>query len=281
MDIGAAIRQQMLSVLIDAIGRPGTASSPATAQGVSPPAPVAATGASAGGLVPGAAILLPPLRPGAEVFARVIATTPDGAATIAIGDRLLAARIAGEALPAAARQPGATLLLKVETTGETPRFSLLGVQPASNPSGAAAPAPLPAEIAPRSPLASRGSVAPEAVRTLPAAILDVPDPARPEALRLKAEPPTLQAVIQTAAAAAAPRQASAAALFAELAPLVERADAPLPPAAVTTARALLASRLDGESPIAPQALKEAIQRAAVPRKRSSRAASRPRPMSRR
>ncbi len=130
MDIGAAIRQQMLSVLIDAIGRSGAASATNPAAGVSPPNPVASTGTHAGGLATGAAIPLPPLRPGAEVFARVVAVTPDGDATIAIGDRMAAARIAGHALPEAARQPGATLLLRVESTGETPRFTLMRVEPA-------------------------------------------------------------------------------------------------------------------------------------------------------
>ncbi len=119
----------MLSVLIDAIGRRGAVSAPTPAAGVSPPTPVASTGTHAGGLATGAAIPLPPLRPGAEVFARVIAVTPDGDATIAIGDRLAAARIAGHALPEAARQPGATLLLRVDATGETPRFTLIRVEP--------------------------------------------------------------------------------------------------------------------------------------------------------
>ncbi len=265
MDIGAAIRQQMLSVLIDAIGRPGAASAPTAAAGVSPPTPVASTGTHAGGLATGAAIPLPPLRPGAEVFARVIAVTPEGDATIAIGDRLAAARIAGHALPEAARQPGATLLLRVDATGETPRFTLIRVEPA--PLAARPPGldpTLAAGLSQRAPLGLATDGAPAAARALPGAVLDVPDPARPEALRLKAGPPALPAVIQATAAAAAPRQASAAALFAEIAPLVERADAPLPPAAAATARALLDGRLDGEAPIAPESLKQAIQRAAVP-----------------
>jgi hypothetical protein len=279
MDIGAAIRQQMLSVLIDAIGRPAGASSSAPAPGVSPPGPVASTGTPAGGLATGAAMPLPPLRPGAEIFARVVAVTPEGDATIAIGDRLALARIAGHALPDAARQPGATLLLKVEATGETPRFTLLQVAPAPHAPVPNAPAPnSPAPAAPQRPgpdaatpgLTQRTLVptvangAPEAMRTAPAAILDVPDPARAEALRPRAETPALPAIMQAAAAAAAPRQASAALLFAELAPLLGRADAPLPPAAAATARMLLDSRLDGEKPIAPEALKQALQRAAVP-----------------
>ncbi len=248
MDIGAAIRQQMLSVLIDAIGRPGAASAPTPAAGVSPPTPVASTGTHAGGLATGAAIPLPPLRPGAEVFARVIAVTPEGDATIAIGDRLAAARIAGHALPEAARQPGATLLLRVDATGETPRFTLIRVEPA--PVAARPPGldpTLAAGLSQRAPLGLATDGAPAAARALPGAVLDVPDPARPEALRLKAGPPALPAVIQATAAAAAPRQASAAALFAEIAPLVGRADAPLPPAAAATARALLDGRLDGET----------------------------------
>ncbi len=99
---------------------------------------------------------------------------------------------------------------------------------------------------------------------LPAALVDTPEAARLDSVRLKAELPALPAVVQATAAAAAPRQASAAALFAELAPLVERADTPLPPAAVATARVLLDTRLDGDRPIAPEVLKDAIQRAAVP-----------------
>ncbi len=262
MDIGAAIRQQMLSVLIDAIGRPGSA--PAPAQGVAPPNPVSPTGTSAGGLATAATIPLPPLRPGAEVFARVIAVTAEGEATIAIGDRVANARIAGNALPEAARQPGATLLLKVEAMGETPRFTLLHVEPAPVAARSTVPEGALAGLSQRPQPATGPNGAPEAMRAHPPAILDVPDAARSAALRAKAEPPMLPAVVQATAAAAAPRQASAAALFAELAPLVERADASLPPAAAATARALLANRLDGEEPIAPEALKLAIQRAAVP-----------------
>ncbi len=133
MDVGAAIRQQMLSVLIDAIGKPGGSIPAGPASGVSPPNPVTSTGARPGGLSPGMAIPLPPLQPGAEVFARVIDTNPAGDATIAIGDRVVTARIAGQSLPEMARQPGATLLLKVETAGETPRFTLLHVDPARPP----------------------------------------------------------------------------------------------------------------------------------------------------
>ncbi len=262
MDVGAAIRQQMLSMLIDTIGK--QAAIPAGAPAISALAQAGSTGARPGENMPGALAQLPPLQPGAQVFARVIEAPANGDAVIAIGDRMVTARIAGQAMPEAARQPGATLLLRLETTGETPRFTLLQAEPAANGPRQPTASPVGLEAAARAGQAATAGIAGEPARVRPQVLIEAAEPLSTPAPRGKIEAPSLPALLQASAATAATRQSSAALLFAELAPLLGRPDAPLQPAATAVAQMIFQSRLDAEQPISPQALKDAVQRSAVP-----------------
>jgi len=274
MEIGAAIKQQMLSVLIDALGQPG-----ANAPGASKPAGSPATSPTSG-RDPASLLALPV---GARIAATVAAVTPQGGIMLKVGDQLIRADASAGELPAQARRPGASLVLRVETTGSVPRLSIQavespapGARPATLTPGAAPPAsaalPIvqPAVIAtapPVLPSAASPAAPPEADIVefpLPTPVRDSSAPERGAATRgPPADPAILASVLRSAAASAAPRQGSAAPLFADLAALAARGDAPLPRAAEVIAQALLRSRLDGERPATPEAIKEAVGRFAV------------------
>ena len=274
MDVGAAIKQQMLNVLIDAIGRTGASPTADGTPAVSPLSPASPLGSRPGGLAQQALqTALSQIPAGAQVSARVVEWTPAGEAVLDIGHNLVTAQISGKMLPPEARLPGATLLLRVEVAGEIPRFSLVQVAPTLNPGR---PSPAEPALSAGAPAASTGSTrgepAPDAARTILAGALrgataGVSDGLKdlaPTLVRSRSETPALSTVMQATTTAAATRQGSAAPLFAELAQLIDQPGPSLPPAALATARILVDSRLDGERPIAPEGLKEAIQRAAVP-----------------
>ncbi len=114
MDIGAALKAQMLGQLMDVLGQPGAAVTPVSL----------ATALQSGALPPGT-----PLQ------ARVLAAGADGTLTLALGRQQLTARIDGAALPANARQPGALLTLTVAAgtaTGAEPRLNFLAATPPAN-----------------------------------------------------------------------------------------------------------------------------------------------------
>jgi Flagellar hook-length control protein FliK len=227
MDIGAALKQQMLGVLIDALGKP-------------------ASGA-AQSAVPAA---LKDLPPGAALSATVVSVRPDGRLVLQIKGQtappaLLQAEIRGAAVPEAARQPGTVLQLKVETAGQTPRLSFVAVDspPAPQASNAAPQASAPATAAVRN-AAPLGNI-------------------RPASISPQLAPDPVTHVIARAATQAAAHQGSAAPLYADLAALTARPDNDLPRPLVALAQALLASRLDGERPIGADDLRQAVARSGI------------------
>jgi Flagellar hook-length control protein FliK len=114
MDIGAALKAQMLGQLMDVLGKPGAAVTPVSL---------------AAALQSGA------LKAGTPLQARVLSAGADGTLTIALGQQQLTARIDGAALPASARQSGALLTLSVASgaePGAEPRLSFIAATPPAN-----------------------------------------------------------------------------------------------------------------------------------------------------
>ncbi|MCA3565702.1 MAG: flagellar hook-length control protein FliK [Methylocystis sp.] len=236
----AAIKQQMLAVLIEAVGKPSTASG----QAQTVPAPTPAQ----------------PLAIGETVTATVIAARPNGDLVLSMKGQAVLAAVSGSALPPAAQVPGAMIRLKVETAGQTPRLAMLDAQPP--PATAASTAP-PAQPAPPAPLARPVPPAPPAQpAAAPAAkaalqsepVLRIIAP-RADAISL---PERLSAVIARTTAEAAGRQGSAAPLYANLAELTARPDAPLPRPVAVLAEAILSQRIDGERPVTANQIRQAV-----------------------
>ncbi len=225
MEIGAALKQQMLGVLIDALGKPASS-------GGQPPAPA-----------PGALVNL---VPGDLLTARVLAVRPDGNLTLQLMGQsakgqmngqlsglAIEANLRGVPLPDAARQPGATLQLRVEAAGATPRLSFVALD-------------IPQAL-------SASTVTP--ITTAEATLQGKSAP-------VVLANPTAQ-IVSRAAAEAATRQGSAAPLYADLAALAARHATILPRPVIVLAQALLASRLDAEMPILAGDIKQAIARSGV------------------
>jgi Flagellar hook-length control protein FliK len=216
MDIVAASQQQMLGVLIDALGKPSTSAGQTT--GTAAPLDLTA---------------------GETVSATVAAVKPDGSLVLNIRGQPVQAEIKGSILPDAARQPGATIQLKVETAGPTPRLAFVSAEaPSATPlqTTAAASLPVPAH----------------AIRVTNHAQAPLTPPADPVAAALT------RATIEAAA-----KQGSAAPLYADLAALVSRPEAAIPRPIAALAQAILASRLDGDRPVTAGDLKQAIAQSGV------------------
>jgi hypothetical protein len=214
MDPVAAIKQQMLAVLIDAVGKPSTAS------GQAHTTPAATPAAS--------------LTAGETVTATVTAARANGDLVLSMKGQAVLAQVSGSELPPAARTVGATIQLKVETAGLTPRLSLVDAQP---PRTAASPA---------SPIAQKTVLPDLAVRIV-----------SPSAQSLSQPDPLASAIARTTADAAS-RQGSAAPLYANLAELTARADAPLPRPVAVLAEAILGQRLDGNKPVTAEQVRQAV-----------------------
>ncbi len=219
MDIVAAIQQQMLGVLIEALGKP----SASTGQSTNTPA--------------GAPI---DLSAGETITARVAAVKPDGSLVLTIKGQTVQAEIKGSILPEAARQPGATIQLRVETAGQTPHLAFLAVDAQT-----ARPVQTPSSPVPLIPVQSVRIANP----ALAAPLAPPPDP--------------VAAAVTRATTEAAARQGSAAPLYADLAALASRPEAALPRPIVALAQAILASRLDGDRPVTAVDLKQAIAQTGI------------------
>lgn len=219
MDIAQAIRAQLTSQLIEAL--------------------------SSGAARTAAAALAGALKQGQSLAATVVGETAPDQVALRLQGQLIVADIRSAALPAAARQSGATLSLTVETAGPTPRLSLAGFTPpqASTPDAQRAPS---------------GTVLPEPAVTL-VSRTDAKAAASPN---LAVTPQ--QAALKDAVAAAAARQGSAAPLYANLASLLSNGAAPLPEPVRQIAALLLANRLDAEAPITPDVVKQAFAGAGIP-----------------
>jgi Flagellar hook-length control protein FliK len=216
MDIVAAIQQQMLGVLIDALGKPSTSAG----QAASTPVPL-------------------DLSAGETITATVTAVKPDGSLVLTIKGQSVQAEIKGSILPEAARQPGATIQLKVETAGQTPRLAFVAVE---------VPTATPLQT-----LATAVPLAPtQAVRITTAAQAPLTPPPDPVA-----------AAVTRATTEAAAKQGSAAPLYADLSALVSRPEAALPRPIAALAQAILASRLDGDRPVTAGDLKLAIAQSGI------------------
>lgn len=210
MDPVAAIKQQMLAVLIDALGKPSTVSGQATTT----PGATPANGLSAG----------------ETVTATVTAAKTNGDLVLNLKGQIVLAQVSGSELPPAARAVGAAIQLKVETAGPPPRLSLVGAEP---PRTAASPA---------SPITPNTSTPDLAVRIVGS--------------NAQADP--LASAIARTTAEAASRQGSAAPLYANLANLTARADAPLPRPIAVLAEAILGQRIDGEKPVTADLIRQAV-----------------------
>ncbi len=184
------------------------------------------------------------LKQGQSLAATVIGETSPGRIALKLQGQTIVADVRDARLPAEARQPGATLQLTVETGGQTPRLSLAGFSPPR--AGAPEAARLPAGS-----LASGVAVSVVAV------------PEAKSAPSAPGPPSPLQAALKAATATAAAKQGSAAPLYADLAAVVRNPAAPLPEPARQVAALLLANRLDGDAPITPEAVKQALTRAGV------------------
>jgi hypothetical protein len=210
MDPVAAIKQQMLAVLIDALGKPSTASGQATTTPGATPANSLAAGET--------------------VSATVTAAKANGDLVLTMKGQVVLAQLSGSELPPGARMVGATIQLKVETAGTPPRLSLVGAEP---PRTAAFPA---------SPITPNTTTPDLAVRIVGS--------------NAQADP-LASAIAQTTAEAAS-RQGSAAPLYANLADLTARADAPLPRPIAVLAEAILGQRIDGEKPVTADHIRQAV-----------------------
>jgi hypothetical protein len=218
MDIVAAIQQQMLGVLIEALGKPSASA------GQNTNAPVAAP---------------LDLSAGETITATVAAVKPDGSLVLNIKGQPVQAEIRGSILPEAARQAGATIQLKVETAGQTPRLAFVTVE--------AQTAPLVQPSATTAPLT-------------PAQSVRITNPAQAP---LTPPPDPVTAAVNRATTEAAAKQGSAAPLYADLAALASRPEAALPRPIIALAQAILASRLDGERPVTAGDLKQAIEQTGI------------------
>jgi hypothetical protein len=228
MDIAAAVKAQMLGVLLDAIARPVTVGGNAV-----PAAPPASTA----------------LVAGETVAATVTAIRPDGRLVIAIKGQTVQAEIRGADLPASARGPGAVLQLTVETTGATPRLAFAGVAQSDAQVGTAQ--------------VTKAPVQPPSVGTPDVPTVRIAQPAAPPEPVVAPAVNQQAAVVARAATDAAVRQGSAAPLYADLAALVNRSAPALPPVITALAQAILANRLDGDAPVTAKTLKQAIDASGV------------------
>jgi hypothetical protein len=183
----------------------------------------------------------PALQPGAEVQARLVALQPGGQATLQLAGQHLAATLSFATPPSLPLAPGQMLRMRVEVAGPQPTLLLLdnadGSRAGLGPRGSGVAGVLPA-----------GVPGPAAVAGLPAAV----PPSAPAAGPLQA--------LQGRAAA---RQAGLAPLFADAAAVAARLGPPWPEPLVAAARALLATRLDGEQPVTAATLKAAMATAAA------------------
>jgi hypothetical protein len=183
------------------------------------------------------------LKAGQTLSATVLGEIADGKVAVRIAGQPIVADASAARLPPEARLPGATLRLTVETAGPTPRLSLAGFEP-----------PPPAALRGPQPQLSANT---PALRLVPAALqqsVQVAD-ARPASL---APPTPLQTALREAVTAAAAKQGSAAPLYATLAAVAARPDAPLPAPVQQIASLLLAARIDAERPVTPEALRQAF-----------------------
>jgi Flagellar hook-length control protein FliK len=242
MSIAATLKAQLLGQFIDALA--GAAAAGANAQ-------------RNGGLQ---AALLQGLQPGQTLQATVTGALPDGRLILLLNGQQAAADLRGAALPAEARLPGTVLRLQVEAAGDVPRLSFAGVEAQARPPGTV---PLPASQ--QQGLTLQQGAAPASSSTPALAEIRVVSPplaVSDQALRTQARPALNPAAgtIARAAAEAAARQGSAAPLYADLAAALSRPDLNLPAAVLTLAAQLLSGRLNGETPVTPDALKEAILR---------------------
>jgi hypothetical protein len=252
MDLAAAIKGQMLGVLMDALGKPaGT--------------PVSGSAQAAAGL--SATLALPNLKAGDTVTATIIGRTPTGLPVAelkapGLQPQSVALRLAGQALPPQATQTGAVLTLRVDQTGREPRLTLTGTAPAP---AAAQAAPSQVESAgPNRAIATRDPTTQKvAAQPLLRVSVDLSPPPAP-ALDSKT-----QALRQIATDAAA-RQGSAAPLYSDLAALAARPGAPVSKEARIIIDALLGARVDGEKPVTADLLKQAVQQAGVAQPSPSR-----------
>jgi hypothetical protein len=217
MDIAAAIRSQMLGQLIAALGGATTPAATSTKQ----PADFAATAL------------------GQVLQATVLGETGQGQIALRINGQTLTADVRGTALPDAARQPGAQLILRLDGAGATPRLGFVGLEQATKTAAG--------DVSNQLPLASTGNIRIVAQSPIAAPVDPPPSPQD-----IKAN------VINAATREAAARQGSAAPLYADLAALTGKSAGVLPRGVAEIARMLLANRLNGDRPITPDAVKQAI-----------------------
>ena len=241
MSISAAIKTQLLGVLLDALATPVASGQSAYGQ------KAAGTG-------------LANLGTNETLTATVQGVKPDGRLILTIKGQTIEADVKDTLLPETARLPGARLQLRVETLGETLRLAFVGLASSpglTNSSGVAqlASGPSPAGQNPATP-------ALESLAGL-TTVRIVNGTAAPQLSSTAAPVNPVTVIISRATVEAASRQGSAAPLYADLAALANRTDAPLPRPIATIVQTLLANRLDGEASITAADLKQAIARSGV------------------
>jgi hypothetical protein len=142
MDIVAAVKQQMLGALIEALGRPGA---PAPQGKPTPAAPLGLD-----------------LARGEIVSATVVRVERDGSLVIAVKGMPVQAEFSGRALPEAAKRPGVVLQLMVDSAGPRPQLAFMAFAPAAEtaappkavPLAAPTPAPQPTEQVAQAPISA-------------------------------------------------------------------------------------------------------------------------------
>jgi Flagellar hook-length control protein FliK len=216
MDIVTAIKSQMLGQLIEALGKPASGVPSANANA-----------ATSLGLITGEI-----------VSATVTSQNPNGTLLLQLKGQWVAADLRGTTLPAAARESGAQIQLKVETAGDTPRLSFVAFEKAGIATAPANPT----------------QIATSTIRLVNALQATVPNNAPTN--------PIAEAVAR-ATTEAATRQGSAAPLYANLSALANRGDITLPKPLEGLASLLLGNRLQGDIPITVEALKQSITRSGV------------------
>ena len=179
------------------------------------------------------------LTVGETLTARVVAQNADGTLTLRLKEQLVTADVRGSTLPSAGKDVGANILLKVETAGSTPRFSFVAVD--KHNIGTAAET----RVAP---------IATAAIR-----IVNAPTAPPPNGAPLN---PATE-VLARATTQAATRQGSAAPLYADLAAITARSDIALPKPLERLATLILGNRLQGDTPITADGLKQAIAQSGI------------------
>ncbi len=217
MDITAAIRSQMLGQLIAALGGAGT--------------PAATTARQQAGFAAN--------ELGQILQATVLGETGEGRLALRINGQTLTADVRGTPLPDAARQPGTQLALRLDTAGDTPRLSFVGLEYAAKAAAGAVPNQLS--------LIATGSIRINVPAQSAETVESLPSPQEARA-----------GIISAATREAAARQGSAAPLYADLAALSGHPAGTLPNGILEIARLLLANRLDGDRPVTLDGLKKAV-----------------------